>query len=114
VIMSLIRPDPPTCSNASKRPLSSDSTRSGFALLFPVFVRSRPGRGLQTPPGGEVYACPRLPIVCRGVGRWRSVVNKAGGSLHAIAAVAAQAGRSARIRVWYRIACYTSKTGSSP
>jgi hypothetical protein len=40
-------------------------------------------------------------------------VNKPGGSLHAIAAAAAQARRSARIRVWFRIACYTPKPGSS-
>jgi hypothetical protein len=36
-IMSLIRSDPPTCSNASKRPLSSDFTRSLFCAVVPVF-----------------------------------------------------------------------------
>src|SRR5680860_118869 len=114
-IMSLIRSDPPTCSNASNRPLSSDFMPVAvLRCCSRFFVRSRPGRGLRTPPGDDVYACPRLPIVCRGVGRWRSVVNKPSRSLHAIAAAAAQARRSTRIRVWLRIACYTPKPGSSP
>jgi hypothetical protein len=41
VIMSLIRPDPPTCSNASKRPLSSDSTWSLFCAVVPGFSSAR-------------------------------------------------------------------------